>query len=410
MKTVSIIKSSCFFALTLGLLLSTSFAQKQTLSEKSIDNATLLTMRIQQAGSNQNELLKAIETVPQEQRQALEFLLINMPEYDLKNLSAEFLLTNIRLAYQAREAAPWNISDQLFFNNVLPYANIDEPRDPWREDFFELCQPIVANCKTPGEAAQKINATLFGQLSVKYSTARKRANQSPKESIEQGLASCTGLSILLADACRSVGVPARLTGIPSWKNKNGNHTWVEVWDDGWQFTGAAEPNPQGLNRTWFQGDAALADPDSKLHSIYAASFQKTDTAFPMVWSPEKRVFAENVTRRYIPKTTVPNNKAVNVMVRIWDHDKSKREIANVEVLNLNSTTVLESGITKAGTADMNDMLSFRLAPDKTYRLRISQAAVVKTYELKTNQKGDQLIELKMPMLDGFSGKLPPSKK
>ena len=67
----------------------------------------------------------------------------------------------------------------------------------------------------------------FGQLSVKYSTARKRANQSPKESIEQGLASCTGLSILLADACRSVGVPARLAGIPSWKNKNGNHTWVE---------------------------------------------------------------------------------------------------------------------------------------------------------------------------------------
>lgn len=410
MKTASIIKSSCFLALTLGLLISTSFAQKQKLSEKSINKANLLKMRIQQAGKNQNELQKAIETVPREQRQALEFLLINMPEYDLKNLTADFLLTNIRLAYQARETAPWNISDQLFFNNVLPYANIDEPRDPWRKDFYELCQPIVASCKTPGEAAQKINATLFRQLSVKYSTARKRANQSPKESIEQGLASCTGLSIILADACRSVGVPARLAGIPSWKNKNGNHTWVEVWDDGWQFTGAAEPNPQGLNRTWFQGDAALADPDSKLHSIYAASFQKTDTAFPMVWSPEKRVFAENVTHRYIPKTTVPNSSTINLMVRVWNSDKSRREIANVEVLNLNSTTVIESGTTKAGTADMNDMLSFRLAPGKTYQLRISQAAVTKTYELKTNQKGNQLVELKMPIQDNTSGKLPQSEK
>jgi hypothetical protein len=396
MKTASIIKSTFFLALTLGMIVSTSSAQKQDMNEKSIDKAGLLKMRVQQAGDNQNELQKAINTVPPEHRQALEFLLINMPEYDLKNLTAEFLLSNIRLAYQAREAAPWDISDQLFLNNVLPYANIDEPRDPWREDFFKLCQPIVANCKTPGEAAQKINATLFGQLSVKYSTARKRANQSPKESIEQGLASCTGLSILLADACRSVGVPARLAGIPSWKNKKGNHTWVEVWDDGWQFTGAAEPNPQGLNRTWFRGDAALADPNSKLHSIYAASFQKTDTAFPMVWSPEKRVFAENVTMRYIPKTNAPLSNAVNVMVRVWNRDKSKREIAKVEVFDPKSTDVLESGTTKAGTADMNDMLSFQLAPDKTYRLRISQAKTTFTHELTTNQNGNQLIELKMP--------------
>ena len=130
----------------------------------------------------------------------------------------------------------------------------------------------------------------------------------------------------------------------------------------------------------------------------------------MVWSPEKRVFAENVTHRYIPKTTPSKNNAVNVMVRVWNHDKSKREIANVEVLSLNSTMVLESGTTKAGTADMNDMLSFRLAPGKTYLLRISQAAAVKTYELKTNQKGNQLVELKMPIPDDFSGKLPPSKK
>ncbi len=410
MKTALIIKSFFFLALMLGICVSTSFAQQRETSEKSVDKSSLLKKRIQQAGNNQNELQKAVNTVPAEHRQALEFLLINMPEYDLKNLTSEFLLNNIRLAYQAREAAPWDISDQLFLNNVLPYANIDEPRDPWREDFFKLCRPIVANCKTPGEAAQKINATLFGQLSVKYSTARKRANQSPKESIEQGLASCTGLSIILTDACRSVGVPARLAGIPSWKNKRGNHTWVEIWDDGWQFTGAAEPNPQGLNRTWFQGDAALADPNSKLHSIYAVSFQKTDTAFPMVWSPEKRVFAENVTLRYIPKTEIPISNAVNVMVRVWNSDKSKREIAKVEVFDQKSTAVLKSGTTKAGTADMNDMLSFRLTPDTTYRLRITQAKTTLTHEVKTNQRGNQLIELKMPKQNGSSGGPSPSEK
>ncbi|MCP4775930.1 MAG: hypothetical protein GY880_17010 [Planctomycetaceae bacterium] len=116
----------------------------------------------------------------------------------------------------------------------------------------------------------------------------------------------------------------------------------------------------------------------------------------MVWSPEKRVFAENVTLRYIPKTNAPISNAVNVMVRVWNRDKSKREIAKVEVFDPKSTDVLESGTTKAGTADMNDMLSFRLEPDKTYRLRISQEKTTFTHELTTNQNGNQLIELKMP--------------
>src|SRR6478752_4758171 len=47
-------------------------------------------------------------------------------------------------------------------------------------------------------------------LKVGYSTERRAANQSPSESRESGKASCTGLSILLSDACRSVGIPARL--------------------------------------------------------------------------------------------------------------------------------------------------------------------------------------------------------
>jgi hypothetical protein len=37
-----------------------------------------------------------------------------------------------------------------------------------------------------------------------------------------GLASCSGLSILLAGACRAVGVPARIVGTPMWSNGHGN--------------------------------------------------------------------------------------------------------------------------------------------------------------------------------------------
>src|SRR5262249_31246853 len=149
---------------------------------------------------------------------------------------------------------------------------------------------------------------LFPRLKVKYSTQRKAPNQSPKESIEQGKASCTGLSILLSDACRSVAVPTRLVGTPLWVNKSGNHTWIEVWDGDWHFTGACEPDPNGLDRGWFVDNAAQAKKDVPEHAIYAVSYQKTKTPFPLAWAPDRKdVSAENVTDRYA-KTEAPKEK------------------------------------------------------------------------------------------------------
>ncbi len=113
------------------------------------------------------------------------------------------------------------------------------------------------------------------------------------------MASCTGLSVRLTDACRAVGVPARVVGIPSWVNKRGNHTWVEVWDETWHFAGACEPDRRGLNHGWFEHDASLAQRDSLRHAIYATSFLKTDLTFPMVWARGVAyVSAVNVTDRY----------------------------------------------------------------------------------------------------------------
>jgi poly(3-hydroxybutyrate) depolymerase len=256
------------------------------------------------AKDNRPELEKALHAVPREQRPGLAFLIANMPDGDLRSLKADFLLSNCALAYRARKETPWgaDIPEDVFLNDVLPYANVDEKRDAWRKEFFDLGMPIVKGCKTPSEAAQRLNSQVFGKLHVKYSTQRKAPNQSPRESIAGGMASCTGLSIVLSDACRAVGVPARLVGTPMWTNNRGNHTWVEIWDHGWHFTGACEPDPNGLDRGWFVGDAARAQKDSFAHAIYAARFAKTKLYFPLVWAPgNKDVPAENVTDRYTNK-------------------------------------------------------------------------------------------------------------
>ena len=181
---------------------------------------------------------------PEDQRKGMAFLVANMPDRDLKSLRADFLLENTALAYKARAEAAWGrqIPDELFLNNVLAYANLDEARDAWRKELYELCMPLVKDCKTPGEAAQKLNAAVFTKLNVRYSTQRKQACQSPRESIDQGMASCTGLSILLSDACRSVAIPHESPAPPYGRT-------TQAITPGWKSGTEAGTSPAHVSRT-----------------------------------------------------------------------------------------------------------------------------------------------------------------
>jgi len=347
------------------------------------------------AGDNKKQLVTALTKVPKQEREMMAFLIENMPERDLQRLSAEFLLENVDLTVKALAAVPWGktIPKSIVLNDVLPYVNVSETREPWRKDFFERFLPTVKNCKTPGEAAQKLNATVFKEVGVRYSTRRRRADQSPSESIDTGMASCTGLSILLADACRAVGVPARLAGIPSWVNKRGNHTWVEIWDGGWHFTGACEPDRRGLDHTWFQGDAKLAKKDDPRHSIYAVSYKRTGTRFPMVWSRrDDSVQAVNVTERYTgeAKPAEANGKrTMRLMVRVRETARGPRVAVPVRMIDLNDVTKTLSGTSKDESNDTNDFLTFEVELNGHYAI----AAGGKKVELTGDGSAQKLVDI-----------------
>ena len=337
------------------------------------------------AKDNRKELEKALTDVPKDQRKGMAFLIENMPDSDLTALKAEFLLTNVDLAYKARKELPWGkaVPEELFLNDVLPYANVDEKRDAWRKEFYDLCVPMVRDCKTPTEAVQKLNAELFKKLKLGYSTQRKAPNQSPKESIEQGKASCTGLSIVLSDAARAVGIPARLVGTPLWADKRGNHTWVEIWDNGWHFTGACEPDPSGLDRGWFVGAAAQAKKDVPLHAIYATSFKKSKQHFPLVWATSnKDVPAENVTDRYAK----PAKKADTFRLQVKVIDAAKKRIA-VEVNVTGGADAKFTGTSRGETADTNDFLTFDLPPNTEFVVKVGTVSET----VKTGAAGENVL-------------------
>ncbi len=264
-----------------------------------------VTQRLAGAGENRDQIIEAISRCKTDQREGLSFLLLNMPESDLKSLKADFLLKNVTLAYEARTRHPWasSIPLDVFLNDVLPYANVNERRDEWRSDFVARFGSVVKECKSATEAAQLLNRTVFKTLGVQYhATKRRKPDQSPAESQEIGFASCTGLSIILADACRAVGIPARVVGTPHWSDDSGNHTWVEFWDGQWWYIGAAEPGE--LNATWFSAAAAKADDSRPEYRIYAASFRKTDQPFIMIWSRRKDISAVDVSKYYIHRQKV----------------------------------------------------------------------------------------------------------
>jgi hypothetical protein len=331
---------------------------------------------------------------------AAAFLVAGMPAGDLRALTTDFLMENLRLALRTRDAFPWakQVSDELFLDFVLPYAQLDEPRDPWRARFHEQCGAIVKDCKTATEAVQALNREFFKQIGVKYSTKRKRPNQSPQESIEQGLASCTGLSVILANACRSVGIPARVAGTALWRNRSGNHTWVEVWDGEWHFTAAAEPSPEGLDRGWFKGHAAQAVAADPLYAIWANRWAPADEHFPLVWNfANHSVPAINVTDRYTggAKNQTPGGPAkpatATVHLRVVE-DAGQRVVARVELLGQDGR-FLRAVTTKAGTTDLNDMPAFELKPGTAHTLRVVRDGQARDFPLPAKDAGDSIVNL-----------------
>jgi len=297
---------------------------------------------------------------------AARHLINHMPKADREALTAEFLTENLDLAIKARTTFPWaaDVPEELFFNDVLPYAVFDEPRDPWRADFIEKSGELVGSAATASEAAQILNRDFFKLVNTHYHTGRLRTNQSPKESIEQGKATCTGLSIILVAACRSVGIPARAVGTPMWWNNTGNHTWVEIWDQEWHFTGADEYTENGLNHGWFTDHAARANAADPSHAIFASSWKHDDAHFPMVWAPHnKSVGAVNVTERY---RGAGHPGPGGIGVRYFE---GGQRVVKQGVLTTEAGLPLAEFETKAGTTDLNDTPRLDAELGKFYRLR-----------------------------------------
>lgn len=366
----------------------------------------LIDRTIATAGDNAKELKKALKEVPRNEREGMAFLISYMPERDAKSLSADFLLENVQYAYKARAEFPWakEVPDSVFLNDVVAYANLNENRESWRKDFYERFKKYVAPCKTMREAIDSVNKNVRDELLVDYNTKREKPDQAPYESMRQHMASCSGLSILLTDAFRAVGIPSRVAGTPAWHDDRGNHNWNEVWIDGqWRFT---EYYPSDdLDQSWFLTDAGKAIKEDVRKAIYAASFKPTGSYFPLVWDEDIRyVHAENVTDRYTSLyraqlSAMPadgSHVALRVMVfKDKDHAEASgdRVATNLDVFK--GEKQLYGGRSTGATQDMNDVLTFNVEKNQQYIIKFVNGKG--ELQTQTVEVGDDTTTLKLYM-------------
>ena len=366
----------------------------------------LLNQALEKAGENRAELEKALAEAPAEQKEGMAFLIAYMPDRDLKELNAEFLLENTAYAYQARNQYPWAkaLPDSIFLNEVLPYVSLNEKRESWRREFYDRFGKYVAHCQTIFEAIDSVNRNIRDEVLVDYNTRREKPDQAPFESMRQHMASCTGLSILLTDAFRAVGIPSRVAGTPCWHDLRGNHNWTEVWADGkWYFTEYYFPGQ--LDNAWFFADAGKAVKEDVDKAIYASSFRPTGVSFPLVWDENiKYVYASNVTDRYTDLyqshlsaiSGDGNHVPLRVMVfKDKNHatHSEDRVATNMDVFK--GKLQMGGGRSAGPTQDMNDVLTFMLEKNQTYLVNyVNGEGQLSTVEVKL---GNQPRELKLFM-------------
>ena len=250
------------------------------------------------------------------ERDCLHFLRENIMTFDVPNmetmgfatkdqvnadgLNSGFIGPSVILALNSKIQYPWTdaLTQDVFYEYVLNYANVNEARSNWRPLLHSVVEPMVnVTSENIRDVVRVVNTKLWKALArrdgecIVFQSGQTPLIFDPMSVIAFGYASCTGLAILFVDALRAAGVPARLVGTPAWHGhrEEGNHNWVEVLtEDGeWHFM---EPSPaqeivDTLDRDpcerWF------CQPDRLFPGtqIYGARLdrEKADTHYPMAW-------------------------------------------------------------------------------------------------------------------------------
>lgn len=153
---------------------------------------------------------------------------------DVNQISADFLIENIDLAFDAWRNNPWSkdIDFDLFCKAILPYRVENEPLEHWRPmflDHFKWLKDSLQGSTDPRRVFALMNH--YKGADYQFST-RWNYPFLPKysETLDCGVGTCDILASILISALRAQGIPAVKDMVPMWGNRNYGHAWAVILD------------------------------------------------------------------------------------------------------------------------------------------------------------------------------------
>jgi hypothetical protein len=154
--------------------------------------------------------------------------------YDISNVSSEFLIKNIDLAFKAW-AQPWarHVEFDQFCEYILPYRIHDEPLSNWREIFFERYISFADSVKDPSDPKQMVEAVsnyVYNRWTHldNFNSFGCFPSVLQMDTIDGG--NCDHRYFLVTAISRSIGLPVAIEGTPQWTNYSGGHSWNVILD------------------------------------------------------------------------------------------------------------------------------------------------------------------------------------
>ncbi|MCK4640311.1 MAG: transglutaminase domain-containing protein [Candidatus Marinimicrobia bacterium] len=178
--------------------------------------------------------------------------------YDYNIITAEYLISNIDLAFKAWYENSWSkhINFDQFCEYILPYRGSNEPIENWRAYFFQKYQWVkdsVKNDNDPVEAAILINNDIKSWFSFDPRFYRQSTDQGLSEMLLNKKGRCEDMTNLALYAMRSMGIPVMSDFTPYWAKTGNNHAWNAIIDKNGDVIifmgGEANPGKYKLNQT-----------------------------------------------------------------------------------------------------------------------------------------------------------------
>lgn len=151
--------------------------------------------------------------------------------YDLECISADYLINNIELAFEAWESHPWGktIDFDSFCEEILPYRIDNEPLEDWRRkvlaSYREIDNRLRADSSmTAGQACTIVNRLLPEYSWVTYPVPPM--NYSMLTATPRG--TCDEMCALAMFTMRALGIPVVMDFTPNWPNRTSGHAWNSV--------------------------------------------------------------------------------------------------------------------------------------------------------------------------------------